>query len=246
MGGDRRMIAAAGNARYELAASLCRGAHVLHLCCGAGDGSRILAAAAASVHAVDGSADAIARAEAANGDGGIAFEVADPVDHLRSFGEDGACDVIVCLDAERAQDPEALSAELARRARDGVPVVTAPQAGDGVESAVVLAGGTPADVHVRRLEVANRELQRINTQLARERLGIHDAAAAALLRRLEDQTALAAQWKRIADGNDWARRELEERLESRPHQAAEAVRELGSRLRGGGTLRRLRRPGRSD
>jgi hypothetical protein len=62
--------------------------------------------------------------------------------------------------------------------------------------------------------------------MARRWLGLHDAAAASVIRRLEEQTAAARAWKEIADNNDYARQGLQRRLESPGHRLVDAVRDL--------------------
>jgi SAM-dependent methyltransferase len=97
----------------------------------------------------------------------------------------------------------------------GVPEAELERASAIVE----LTARANANEYMRHLEEANAELWRANARLGYGRLGTHDAAAAVLVRRyeerlreLEGSLALARtnlkSWKQIADGNDWARRQL--------------------------------------
>jgi methyltransferase family protein len=89
-----------------------------------------------------------------------------------------------------------------------------------------------ASGYLRMLEEANAELLRQNARLSQTWLGLHDAAAAAVLRRLDDQTAEATKWKTIADNNDFARQGLQRRLDSPGHRMVERVRGTFTRLPG--------------
>ena len=74
-------------------------------------------------------------------------------------------------------------------------------------------------VKAARLERALTELQRANTLLAREQLGRHDAAAATIVGRLEQQ-ALAAR----EETREWQRRfEYEQALALQHHQWMKAL-----------------------
>ena len=88
--------------------------------------------------------------------------------------------------------------------------------------------------YMRILEGANAELRRANARLAREQLGRHDAAAAVVVRRLQERAdaeeeradsaeAEARKWKDIADANDWGRRQAEGRLNAGAHRLVEAT-----------------------
>ena len=75
------------------------------------------------------------------------------------------------------------------------------------------------NAYMHDLERANASLLRANARLARGHLGVHDAAAASMVRRLEEmeQRAKAAEaeaekWQEIADNNDWAFQDAELRL----------------------------------
>jgi len=98
-----------------------------------------------------------------------------------------------------------------------------------------------ASAYLRVLEEANAELLRMNARLSRSWLGLHDAAAAAVLRRMDDAKAEAEKWRRIADNNDWGRQELEARLRSPGHRTVESVMQAVGSLPGVGAARRLRR-----
>ena len=98
-----------------------------------------------------------------------------------------------------------------------------------------------ASGYLRMLETANAQLLQQNARLSQTWLGLHDAAAAAVLRRLEDQTAEASKWKAIADNNDFARQGLQRRLDSPGHRMVERVRAATSRLPGVSHAVRLKR-----
>jgi SAM-dependent methyltransferase len=73
--------------------------------------------------------------------------------------------------------------------------------------------------YMKLLERANADLVRHNARLSRTWLGLHDAAAAAMVRRLQEAEARAEfaeseaeRWEDIADNNDWARQERENEL----------------------------------
>ena len=69
--------------------------------------------------------------------------------------------------------------------------------------------------YMRTLEEANAELRRINAQLGREFLGVHDAAAAATIRRLEEvRDAAVAEAERVRVE---ARQRLEIEIEVAKH-----------------------------
>lgn len=102
--------------------------------------------------------------------------------------------------------------------------------------------------YMRALEQANAELYRTNNRLARAHLGVHDAAAAVMVRRVEEALARAAaaeaeteRWHQIADNNDWARRDLELRLTARRYAAVDAVRDRVLRVPGARLLVKLAR-----
>ena len=89
-----------------------------------------------------------------------------------------------------------------------------------------------------------QELVRANARLARNWLGLHDASAASVLRRLADQSAAAEKWERIAGNNDWGRVQAERQLDTRLHRAVESAYDFASGLPGvsvaRGVWRRLR------
>jgi len=101
-----------------------------------------------------------------------------------------------------------------------------------------------ASGYLRILEKANAELLRQNARLSRDWLGMHDAAAAAVLRRLGDENADAKKWKEIADNNDFARQGLQRRLDSPGHRMVERVRGLILGVPGVGRAVRARRKSR--
>jgi SAM-dependent methyltransferase len=332
---DGGLLASTHLHRYELAAALAGATRVLDLCCGVGYGSRVMAAAGATVHGVDVSAEAIRTAEREGGER-VTFEPADALEALRRTGA-GTYDAIVCFEGmEHVPDPEAVADELARLAQGGAKLVLSFPNSRGFEernryhvtdfgweetkalierfdtpvvleqyiaegSLIVPAGERPqalearlvgeADrddpawaghwlvavgfgaaaveaasarvslalaahqhAYMRDLERANAELRRTNTRLAREHVGIHDAAAASLVvslnerhdadtHRAEFAESEAAKWKMIADNNDWARQQAEQRLAEGRHVAVDRAYERlnGSRfgrlvLKGFGSL----------
>ncbi len=82
------------------------------------------------------------------------------------------------------------------------------------------------NAYMRDLERTNEGLWRENSRMARRWLGLHDAAAASVERRLEEQTESARKCKEIADNNDWARQGLQRRLDSPGHRLVDAIRDL--------------------
>lgn len=114
----------------------------------------------------------------------------------------------------------------------------------GASAHITFAAAPQASAYMRALEEANAELVRANARLARNWLGIHDASAASVLKRVTEMTAAAEKWEQIAANNDWARVLLERQLETRRHRAAEATHLFVGRLPGlpaaRGLWRRLR------
>ncbi len=124
---------------------------------------------------------------------------------------------------------------------------------------MALAASPPHNAYMRHLERANDALRSTNARLGRKWLGVHDAAAAAVVRRLQERIesienradgleararaaeAAAERWKGIADNNDWAREQLDRRL-AQPHYARmDAVRDRVLSVPGAVRLRRLLR-----
>ncbi len=110
-----------------------------------------------------------------------------------------------------------------------------PEACAAATSRLALSVRAYHNEYMRGLERANQDLRAINVRLARESLGVHDAAAASVIRKLEDRIAQSKaeatearlaerHWKDIADGNDWARRRAEQRLAQPRYRAVDAVR----------------------
>lgn len=114
----------------------------------------------------------------------------------------------------------------------------------GASAHVTFAAVPQASGYMRALEAANAELVRANARLARNWLGLHDASAASVLRRLADQSAAAEKWERIAGNNDWGRVQAERQLDTRLHRAVESAYGFASGLPGvsaaRGVWRRLR------
>jgi hypothetical protein len=102
--------------------------------------------------------------------------------------------------------------------------------------------------YVRWLERANGELRAANTRLARERLGVHDAAAAAVEARrvgLEEQiAALEDQLEREREATRESHRQFlgaRSALEAPRYRAVDALRDLAFTIPGVSLLLRLRR-----
>jgi SAM-dependent methyltransferase len=110
--------------RYELAAELCDGLHVLDLACGTGYGSAILRRRAAAVVGVDRD---VATVDAANASVGrsadVAFEAADAAEYLRR-PDTARFDAIVCFEGlEHFDDLDDCLASLRRLAEAGTRLV---------------------------------------------------------------------------------------------------------------------------
>jgi hypothetical protein len=116
----------------------------------------------------------------------------------------------------------------------------------GASTRITFAAAPQASAYMRALEEANAELLRANARLSRTWLGLHDAAAASVLRRLSDKTADAEKWERIAGNNDWARAQLERQLQTRHHRAAASAHAFVSGLPGVSAARRVWRRLRSS
>ena len=97
------------------------------------------------------------------------------------------------------------------------------------------------NAYMRALEAANAELLRANARLARGWLGVHDAAAGAVVGNLAWQTSEATKWKEIADRNDWARQGLQAQLDAPRHRAVDAARDALLALPGVSGARRAAR-----
>jgi hypothetical protein len=96
------------------------------------------------------------------------------------------------------------------------------------EAAPLLSG------YVRFLEGANRSLSEANARLARERLGVHDSAAAAVIAELQEQ-------RRIAQENYDSMLQARAALQAPRYRAVDRLREIVFALPGLSTLFRLRR-----
>jgi 2-polyprenyl-3-methyl-5-hydroxy-6-metoxy-1,4-benzoquinol methylase len=104
--------------------------------------------------------------------------------------------------------------------------------------------------YMRALERANLELRRVNAKLARSHLGVHDAAAAAVIGRLERRTREAEQKARelqerldveieVALQNDRHFQAARAILESPRHRAVDRLHRAVLGLPGGGGLARI-------
>ncbi len=116
---------------------------------------------------------------------------------------------------------------------------------EGATARLGLAAGANHNAYMRQLEDANAELRRANARLGRQRLGLHDAAAASVLKRLEEHAERgevarreADKWKQIADANDWHRRQLERQLAEPRYRVVDGVRERLLRAPGGEAVTR--------
>jgi hypothetical protein len=108
-----------------------------------------------------------------------------------------------------------------------VNVEAEPSALTDAEAVPLLTG------YVRFLEHANRSLSETNERLARERLGVQDSAAAAVIAELEEQ-------RRIADENHQAMLQARAALQAPRYRAVDRLRELVFALPGISTLFRIR------
>lgn len=106
---------------------------------------------------------------------------------------------------------------------------------------ITFAAAPQASAYMRSLEEVNAELLRANARIARTWLGIHDASAASVIKRLDENTAAAEKWEEIAAHNDWARELLDRRLQTPHHRVADLAYGLVYRLPGRSTARKLRR-----
>jgi hypothetical protein len=97
----------------------------------------------------------------------------------------------------------------------------------GAEAAPLLSG------YVRFLEESNRSLSEANVRLARERLGVHDSAAAALVAELQEH-------RRVAEEHHAAMLEAKAALRAPRYRAVDKLRDLLFRVPGLSALLRLR------
>lgn len=121
---EHTLIAVEHRHRYAFAATACTGLRVLDLCCGAGYGSELLAATAASVVGVDRDAAAVDAARASVGARTQArFVAADALDFLRT-AEAGEFDLIVCFEGlEHVPEVELVVAQLTRLVAGGAAMI---------------------------------------------------------------------------------------------------------------------------
>jgi hypothetical protein len=110
--------------------------------------------------------------------------------------------------------------------------VDAPSAAESsaltdVDAAPLLSG------YVRFLEQANRSLSEANARLARDRLGVHDSAAAALIAELQEQ-------RRIAEENHNSMLQARAALQAPRYRAVDRLREIVFAMPGLSTLFRVR------
>jgi hypothetical protein len=96
-----------------------------------------------------------------------------------------------------------------------------------VEGAPLLSG------YVRFLEQANRSLSEANARLARERLGVQDSAAAAVIAELQEQ-------RRIAQENHESMLQARAALQAPRYRAVDRLREIVFAMPGLSTLFRVR------
>jgi hypothetical protein len=99
---------------------------------------------------------------------------------------------------------------------------------------VGLAAAPQHNQYMRQLEAANAELLRANLRMGRAWLGIHDAAAAVIVRKLEERNeqlhkallesrSQARQWKGIADRNAYARELLSKEAQRARYRIVDSV-----------------------
>lgn len=125
---------------------------------------------------------------------------------------------------------------------------------DGARLRLSVTAASNQSGYMRQLERANADLRRHNARLARTWLGIHDAGAAVVVKRIDERASAAEEslrhwkgeagkWEAIADSNDWAFKDAQARLASPRYRAVDAV--LGGlrRIPGAALLRRLLRRG---
>lgn len=108
-----------------------------------------------------------------------------------------------------------------------VNVDAAPSALTDAEAVPLLSG------YVRFLEEANRSLSEANERLARDRLGVQDSAAAAVIAELQEQ-------RRIAEENHQAMLQAHAALQAPRYRAVDRLRELVFALPGLSTLFKIR------
>lgn len=121
---EHTLIAVEHRHRYAFAAAAAAGKRVLDVCCGAGYGSGMLAAVAASVVGVDRDAAAVDLAQATVGTRtGATFATADALDYLRAV-EPGTFDLIVCFEGlEHVPDVDLVVAQVARLVAGGAGLI---------------------------------------------------------------------------------------------------------------------------
>ena len=111
--------------------------------------------------------------------------------------------------------------------------VNVDEASTGVPSSVTEPSAVPLmSGYVRFLEEANRSLSEANVRLARERLGMHDSAAAAVVADLEQQLEVAQQKYEAM---------LRTVLEAPRYRAVDKLRDLLFDVPGVSALLRIRR-----
>lgn len=115
---------------------------------------------------------------------------------------------------------------------------------------MALAVAPAHNAYMHHLERANAALRTTNARLSRSWLGVHDAAAASVVRRMQDELDAvkvrarharteAERWERIAGNNDWGRRQLAEQLAQPRYLRMDAVRDRLIHLPGAKALWRL-------
>ena len=94
--------------------------------------------------------------------------------------------------------------------------------------------------YVSFLEEANRSLGEANARLARERLGVHDAAAAALEPRIAELERELEEQRRIGREHHQNMLNAQAALAAPRYRAVDALRSLAFRVPGLSTLLRIR------
>jgi hypothetical protein len=118
-------------------------------------------------------------------------------------------------------------------------LVCANVALDGAEARLGIAAGAGLSARVTRLESALAALQEANVRLAREQLGRHDAAAASIIGRLEEQSRSAKEWEErflyeqqlAIKHHEWFM-DAQKRLQSRRYRAIDKLAGAAGRLPG--------------
>jgi hypothetical protein len=111
----------------------------------------------------------------------------------------------------------------------------------GTAAAMLGAAAVPLMTgYVRFLHEANEQLRRANARLARERLGVHDSAAASLAPRISELEKEVAEQRRIAKAHYDMFLQTKASLEAPRYRAVDSVRAVLFGIPGLGAALRLR------